>query len=43
VGSTCDREELKALVMAVATTADRLDDEIVAKWGGERAMDKLGE
>lgn len=43
VGSTCDREELKASVMAVATTADRLDDEIVAKWGGERAMDKLGQ
>ena len=40
VGSTCDRDELKTSIMAVVTTADRLDDEIVARWGGTRAMDK---
>lgn len=41
LGPTCDREELKCSIMAVATTADRLDDEIVARWGGSRAMDKV--
>lgn len=39
VGSTCDKEELRASVMAVLTTADKYDDEIVARWGGERAVD----
>jgi len=39
VGSTCDKEELRATVMAVLQTADKYDDEIVAKWGGERAVD----
>lgn len=41
-GSTCDKEEFKASVLAVATTADLLDDEIVEKWGGEKAMDTVG-
>ncbi len=40
LGSTCDKEELKASVLAVATTADRYDDEIVARWGGRRAIDR---
>lgn len=39
VGSTIDREELKAAVLAVSMTADRLDDEIVAKWGGQSTRD----
>ena len=39
VGSTLDKEELKASVLAVSTTADRLDDEIVSKWGGQRVQD----
>jgi hypothetical protein len=38
-GSTCDLEELKASVVAVARTADRYDDDIVARWGGQRALD----
>jgi hypothetical protein len=41
VGSTCDKAELKASVMAVVTTADQYDDEIVQRWGGERAMDRM--
>jgi len=40
VGSTLDKEELKASVLAVVGTADRYDDEIQRKWGGRRAMDK---
>jgi hypothetical protein len=40
VGSTCDKEELKASVMAVVMTADRYDDQIVARWGGQRALDR---
>lgn len=43
VGSTCDREELKASVMAVISTADKADDEIVAKWGGRRAVDGMAQ
>jgi hypothetical protein len=39
LGNSCDKEELKSSVMAVAQTADRLDDEIVARWGGQRAID----
>jgi hypothetical protein len=41
VGSTADKEEVKALVLAVASTADGEDDKIVAKWGGLTAVDKL--
>lgn len=40
VGSTCDKLELKACVMAVLTTADRFDDEIQQRWGGTRAVDR---
>ncbi len=40
VGSTCDKAELRATVMAVLSTADLHDDEIMARWGGERAIDK---
>jgi hypothetical protein len=39
VGSSCDKNELRASVMAVGRTADRLDDEIVGRWGGQRAFD----
>lgn len=42
VGSTCDREELKASVKAVIMTADDSDDRIVAKWGGQTARDRIG-
>ena len=40
VGSTCDRAEIKHLVMAVMATADEFDDKIVARWGGQRAVDR---
>ncbi len=40
VGMSCDREEVKSSIMAVVSTADRWDDEIVARWGGSRAMDQ---
>jgi hypothetical protein len=39
LGSSCDRAQLKASVMAVVTTADKYDDEIVRRWGGRRALD----
>lgn len=41
VGSTCDKPELKASVMAVVVTADQYDDKIVARWGGQRALDRM--
>ena len=41
VGSTCDQRELEASVIAVARIADEYDDRIVARWGGERALDQV--
>jgi hypothetical protein len=41
IGSTCDKEELRASVMAVVMTADEYDDQIVAKWGGQTARDRM--
>jgi hypothetical protein len=41
LGSTCDREELKSTVMAVLSVADQMDDEIVSRWGGMRALDQV--
>lgn len=43
VGSTCDPEELEASVVSVVSTADRFDDLIVDRWGGQRALDKYRE
>lgn len=40
VGSTCDQVELKHSVMTVIQLADDYDDEIVARWGGKRALDR---
>lgn len=40
VGSTLQKEELKASVFAVAGVADDYDDQIVARYGGQRAMDR---
>ncbi|HOD05119.1 MAG TPA: YbjN domain-containing protein, partial [Anaerolineaceae bacterium] len=40
VGSTCDMEELKSSVLAVVYTADQYDDQIIQKWGGQRAVDR---
>jgi hypothetical protein len=39
VGSTCDQRELHTSVMAVLSVADQHDDEIVSRWGGQRAID----
>jgi hypothetical protein len=41
VGSTCDKEELEGSAMAVAHTADLYDDQIMDRWGGKRAVDRL--
>jgi len=40
VGSSCDKNELKASTIAVAVTADKYDDEIRSRWGGQRAVDR---
>lgn len=39
VGSTLDKEELKASVLAVVSTADQSDEEIIKRWGGQRMED----
>ncbi|UCF19397.1 MAG: YbjN domain-containing protein [Gemmatimonadota bacterium] len=41
VGSTCDQKELEASVVAVVRTADDYDDQIVERWGGQRALDQI--
>lgn len=40
VGSTCDQIELEYSVTTVIRLADEYDDEIVARWGGKRALDR---
>lgn len=40
VGSTCDKKELENSVMSVIEFADAYDDEIVSRWGGQRALDR---
>ncbi len=40
VASTCDLDELKSSILAVVYTADQADDEIVSRWGGQRASDR---
>lgn len=40
VGSACQKEELKASVQAVMLVADLCDEQIVARWGGHRAIDR---
>jgi hypothetical protein len=42
VGGACDKEELRASVTAVAVTADRYDDQLVARFGGKRGLDVPG-
>jgi Putative bacterial sensory transduction regulator len=41
IASDLDKEELRAAVLAVGRTADRYDDEIVAKYGGMTAKDRM--
>jgi hypothetical protein len=40
VGSTCDINELKTSVLEVLAVADEYDDQIVERWGGDRALDR---
>lgn len=40
VGSSCDLIELKHSVTTVVRLADEYDDEIVTRWGGQRALDR---
>lgn len=40
VGSTCDKNELRTSIMAVISTADEYDDQIMSRWGGKRSMDR---
>jgi|SRR5581483_1973099 len=40
VGSTCQKEELRASVMAVLSTADAQDDPITSRFGGRKASDR---
>jgi len=40
VGSACQKEELKASVQGVMLVADLSDEDIVARWGGRRAIDR---
>ena len=41
VGDTCEKAELRVSIAAVASTADLKDDEIIAKFGGQRALDMM--
>lgn len=43
VGSTCNKDEIKASVMAVSHTADQYDEQIMKKWGGVRQIDRIKE
>lgn len=40
LGSTCDKEELRSSILAVMYTADKYDDKIMSRWGGQRAEDR---
>lgn len=40
IGSNCDREKLHTAVTGVLAAADYFDDQIVARWGGKRALDR---
>ena len=42
VGSTCDRDELKASVLAVGVTADGVDEELAARYGGQTPRQRAG-
>ncbi len=41
IGSTCEKNELRASVMAVAKTADDYDNKIISRFGGQSAADRL--
>jgi hypothetical protein len=41
VGSTCDKKELESSVNAVLEVSDEYDDQLVERWGGKRALDRI--
>ena len=41
--AACDKDDLKASAMGLVHYADRVDDEIIAKFGGQRASDRVPE
>lgn len=41
VGSSCDRQKLHNTVTSVLAAADFYDDQIVAMWGGKRALERM--
>ena len=41
LGTTLEKNELRVSILTVAGVADEFDDEIVSRWGGERALDRL--
>ena len=41
LGNTCDEPELRSSVLAVVLLADKYDDEVVQRWGGKRAVDRV--
>ena len=43
VGSTCDPEELKTSVLAVANSSDQFADKIIAAHGGVKPVDRMRE
>lgn len=42
-GKTLDRKNLLGAIAAVATISDDYDDRIVGKYGGQTALDRIGE
>jgi len=43
VGSTLGKDELRVVVLAILEAADEIDDEIVSRFGGLRALDRAKE
>ena len=41
IGSTLSKEELEVSLYTIARVADRVDEEIVERWGGERGVDRI--
>jgi hypothetical protein len=39
IGSSCSKQELKLILLGMLGIADEVDDEIVSRWGGQRAKD----
>ena len=39
--AACDKDDLKVSAMGLVYYADQIDDEIIAQFGGQRAIDKV--